>query len=150
MSKFLIVIASLFWVATSFAANTLETLSSCLRSGLENSYSLQIVRNEEQAHHNNATRANAGQLPTVYIDGDYSSDFDKTKYSSNGTTTRTTPTEHDWSLGLSAAWTVFDGFRIEAAYDRLMELKRQSIITTRVELENYIAGLAAEYYNYIH
>lgn len=36
------------------------TLKSCLEYGLQNNYSLQIVRNEEQVSRNNATLGNAG------------------------------------------------------------------------------------------
>ena len=35
------------------------TLKSCLEYGLQNNYSLQIVRNEEQVSRNNATPGNA-------------------------------------------------------------------------------------------
>ena len=40
------------------------TLRSCLETGLENNYSLRIVRNEEAMSKNNATRSNAEMWPT--------------------------------------------------------------------------------------
>ena len=47
------------------------TLKSCLETGLENNYSLRIVRNEEQIEKNNATRGNAGMLPNIDLSAGY-------------------------------------------------------------------------------
>lgn len=56
------------------------TLKSCLETGLENNYSLRIVRNEEQIEKNNATRGNAGMLPNhETISAGYNGNVDNTK-----------------------------------------------------------------------
>ena len=66
-------LGAVFMIAASvFAQEQQLTLRQCLEKGLENNYSLRIVRNEQQMADNNANRANAGQLPTVSASAGYS------------------------------------------------------------------------------
>jgi outer membrane protein TolC len=51
------------------------------------------------------------------------------------------------SIGLD--WTLFDGFNITTNYKKLQELKRQGETNTRIAIENLIADITAEYYNYV-
>jgi outer membrane protein TolC len=53
------------------------------------------------------------------------------------------------NAGLNLNWTLFDGFKIQASYERLKELERQGETLTRIAIEDFIAELTAEYYNYI-
>lgn len=52
-------------------------------------------------------------------------------------------------MGLNMSWTVFDGFNIQAEYDRLRELQRMGELNTRLTIEEFVANLAGEYYNLI-
>ena len=47
------------------------TLKSCLEIGLEQNYSIRMIRNEEQVSKNNVTLGNAGYLPTLDLKGGY-------------------------------------------------------------------------------
>ena len=53
------------------------------------------------------------------------------------------------NAGLNLNWTIFDGFKIQANYARLKELEQQGETQTRIAIEDFIAELTAEYYNYI-
>lgn len=129
-----------------------NTLKSCIDNGLENNYSLKIVRNDEKAAANNATIANAGYLPEVNFSAGYSGTLDNTN-----TTARSTGevskergvADHTLHAGLDLNWTLFDGFKIQANYSRLQELKRQSETITRIAIEDYVADIASEYYNFV-
>ncbi|OAV67465.1 outer membrane channel protein [Bacteroidales bacterium Barb6] len=46
-------------------------------------------------------------------------------------------------------WTVFDGFGIQANYERLKELQRMGELNTRMTIEDFAANLSGEYYNLI-
>lgn len=148
-------ISLLFLIAVSGLYGALAqplSLKSCLEAGLQNNYSLSIVRGEEAIASNNATKANAGYLPVVNATAGYSGSLD-----SRNTTTRRTGdtssernvTDHSLNAGIYAEWTVFDGFKIQTNYKRLQELKRQSATQTRIAIEDYIADLTAEYYNFV-
>lgn len=133
-------------------AQRVTNLKECLEKGLEKNYSLRIVRNEEQVSKNNATPANAGMLPTVDLTAGYGGSWDNTDTKLRGGGQHTTEhnvLDHTFNANANLVWTLFDGFSISAKYDRLKELRKQGEINTRIAIEDYIAELSAEYYNYV-
>lgn len=137
---------------TAAPAAAQHTLGRCIRDGLQQNYSLRIVRGQEQTAANNATRANAGYLPTVTARGTYTGAVDQWRKSQTGTQPTTTEhgiVDHSVQAGVFAEWTVFDGYKIQTNYQRLQELRRQSEIQTRIALEDYVGELATEYYNFV-
>lgn len=130
----------------------INSLQSCIDKGLENNYSLKIVRNEENVASNNATIANAGYLPEVNLSAGYSGTLDNTNSTARATGTvskERNVTDHTLRAGVDLSWTIFDGFNIQAKYSRLQELKRQSKTQTRIAIEDYVADIASEYYNFV-
>lgn len=128
------------------------TLKSCLETGLLNNYSLRITHNEEQISKNNATLANAGALPTIELTGGYQATVDNTssKVRSTGLTEKENGVfDQTIDLGIDLNWTLFDGFNISTTYQQLKLLRQQGETNTRIALEDFIASLAAEYYNFI-
>ena len=129
-----------------------QTLPELIATGLQNNYKLKIARNEEERRANNATPANAGYLPQVSVSAGYDSGYGdvKTRQRATGVTTRQgAAVDHGLQAGVDVDWTVFDGFKIQATYARLQELKRQGSTRTRMEIEDYVATLTSEYYNLI-
>ena len=128
------------------------TLKQCLEEGLMNNYSLRITRNEELVSRNNATLANAGYLPTVDLTAGYTGTVDNTdtEERSTGTVAKQRGIfDQTLDAGIDLNWTIFDGFNITATYKQLQELKRQGETNTRIAIEDFIATLTAEYYNYV-
>lgn len=128
------------------------TLKSCLETGLEKNYSIRMVRNEEQISKNNATLGNAGYLPTLDLSAGFSGNINDTETETRATGEKTKTTgvfDKTLNAGLNLNWTLFDGFKIQASYARLKELERQGETLTRMAIEDFIANLTAEYYNYI-
>lgn len=137
---------------TNVLAQQHYTLKSCLEIGLEKNYSLRIVRNEEQISKNNATIANAGYLPTLDLSAGFSGNVNdtETETRSTGEKAKTTGVfDKTLNAGLNLNWTLFDGFKLQANYARLKELEQQGETLTRIAIEDFIANLTAEYYNYI-
>ena len=150
MKKYIITLITCSAAGTLFAQH--HTLKSCLETGLEKNYSIRLVRNQEQISKNNATIANAGYLPTLDLSAKYSGTLDntETKARATGETTTTNGVfDQTMNAGLSLNWTLFDGFKIQANYSRLKELERQGETLTRIAIEDFIANMTAEYYNYI-
>ena len=124
------------------------TLRKCLEIGLEQNYDVRIVRNEERISDNDATAGNAGICPKSASRPD----------TQESTTTTTTPRDggavsesgvYDQTSGLAVNWTLFDGFRIRTNYKRLKEMQQMGALKTRITIEDFMASLTAEYYNYI-
>lgn len=153
LSRFPLSLLTLVLTAlTAAPAAAQHTLGRCIRDGLQQNYSLRIVRGQEQTAANNATRANAGYLPTVTARGTYTGAVDQWRKSQTGTQPATTEhgiVDHSVQAGVFAEWTVFDGYKIQTNYQRLQELRRQSEIQTRIALEDYVGELATEYYNFV-
>ena len=148
----LVTVITLCCAAAGLHAQQHYTLKSCLETGLEKNYSIRLVRNQEQISKNNATIANAGYLPTLDLSAKYSGTVDntETKARATGETTQTNGVfDQTINAGLNLNWTLFDGFKIQANHKRLKELERQGETTTRLAIEDFIAELTAEYYNYI-
>ena len=128
-----------------------STLKECLEKGLAKNYSLRIIRNEEQMAANNATMENAGLLPSVSLSAGYSgSIYGNNTESRSGDVTKNRGVYDDGiNAGVDVSWTLFDGFKTVANYDRLRELKLISSTQTRLAVEDYMAELTAEYYNFV-
>ena len=141
------------FLSVSFAkAQQIRTLKDCLEEGLQNNYSLRIVHNEEQISKNNATLGNAGYLPTLDFSAGYTGNLDniETKARATGEITKNTGVyDQTVNVGLNLNWTIFDGFNISTTYKQLKELERQGETNTRIAIEDFIAELTSEYYNYI-
>ena len=133
MKRVLITLALLVTASAWADAQTL-TLHNCLEKGLENNYSLRISRNQEEVAHNNADLANSdSKLRTTGETTEVRNSFDQSL-----------------NAGIGVSWTIFDGFKISTNYKQLKELERMGELNTRITLEDFIAGLTAEYYNFIH
>ena len=127
-------------------------LQSCLETGLENNYSLRITRNKEQISHNNATLANAGYLPSIDLNAGYDATLansDSKLRATGETQSIRNSLDHTLSAGIGVDWTIFDGFNISTTYKQLKELEKMGETNTRIEIEDFVANLAAEYYNFI-
>lgn len=147
--------AALCYAATpadSIATPKVISLSECLHEGLDNNYSLRIVKNNELIASENATRANAGYLPVVNANAGYGGSVQSRATRERDTHLKSNEhgvTDHALSASLNAEWTIFDGFKIQTNYQRLQELQRQSATQTRVAIEDYMAQLVAQYYNFV-
>ena len=151
MKKQLLTIFALTAIAFVCNAQT-YTLSQCLKKGLENNYSLRITRNEEQIAHNNATLANAGFLPSIDLGAGYNGSLNSNdaKLRSTGEYDITRNSfDNTVNAGVDVSWTIFDGFKTSTTYKQLKEMERMGEIETRLAIEDFIAGLAAEYYNFL-
>ena len=151
MKKRLLTLFAVAAVAIGSNAQT-YTLSQCLKKGLENNYSLRITRNEEQVAHNNATLSNAGYMPTVDLAAGYNGSLDSniSKMRETGETEGTSNSfGNTVSAGIDINWTIFDGFKTSTTYKQLKEMEKMGEIETRLAIEDFIAGLTAEYYNFL-
>lgn len=147
-------ISLIIWFVTTLPTHAQYeyTLKQCLEEGLLNNYSLRISRNEEQISKNNATLANAGYLPTIDLTAGYTGNIDNTNSTqrNDGSVVKERNVfDQTLDAGVNLNWTIFDGFNISTTYKELKELERQGATNTRIAIEDFIASLTAEYYNYI-
>lgn len=150
-----IIIGAMLFAGNVFKAHAQDrvyTLRECLNEGINNNYSLKIEQNNQIITDNNASWGNAGFLPSLDASASYSGNADDTEtklradrsvIEENGIFNQTV------DAGLKLNWTIFEGFSIRTNYKKLQEIQSQGELNTRIALENLVANLTAEYYNYI-
>lgn len=150
MKRFLIILLALAAVLPAVAQRVFS-LNDCIQTGLEQNYSIRIIRNEQQISTNNATPGNAGYLPTVDLSGGLSGTMNNENNKlSDGTINKTNGVNNETAnVGLNVNWTIFDGLGIQATYSKLKELQSMGELNTRLTIEDFVASLSGEYYNLI-
>jgi outer membrane protein, adhesin transport system len=126
-------------------------LSEFITEGLEKNYSLKIARNRQEIAENNVTPGNAGFLPVLDLSTRHAGNITSTRqsFADGGTGSSTGIYNTTTNAGLDLRWNLFSGFRVQATYSRLEELRSQGELSTRLSLEQFIARTASEYYNLI-
>ena len=127
-------------------------LRECLRTGLENNYDLRITRNEERISDNNVTLGNAGFLPDISLNSAFSlrnSNSDQFQAEGGDAVQTRNANTGTMDAGVDLNWTLFEGFRVQTNYKRLQEMQTIGELNTRLAVEDFIANLTAEYYNYV-
>lgn len=123
-------------------------LDTAVQRALDDNRQARIARREVDIAENNVSLGNAGFLPTLTGQANYS----RSQTSSDQTflTGETQSTDGarstESSAGVDLRWTVFDGLRPFATYDRLgAERDRQAAATTE-EIEALVADVIGGYY----
>ena len=144
-------LAILFVAIPAGAQTKTYTLEDCLNLGLERNYSVRIARGEQQIAENNASWGNAGFLPEVGLNAGYNAALSATRTTprEGARSTETGALNGAFSAGLDVSWTVFNGMSVQTNWKRLRQLEEMGRLAARITLEDFVAGLTAEYYNHI-
>ena len=130
------------------APDTLR-LDAAVQRALQNNRQAQIARREVDIAENNVSVGNAGFLPTLTGQARYSETVASSDQTFLGGQTQNTDGAKTTqsNAGVDLRWTVFDGLRPFATYDRLgAERDRQAAATTE-ELEALAADVIEGYYD---
>lgn len=131
--------------ASAHAQNVL-TLEEAIRIGLDHNTDIQVALHEAEIARNNRSLGNAGFLPQVGVTADRTEAFSGSAASRDdlSITGRVTT-----DLEASAGWTVFDGLRTFAAYDRLTSLARLGEAEAGLVIEDIVTSIIAFYYDIV-
>lgn len=151
MKKYILFTVSLLVISQTCQSQVIFDLKRCIETGLQRNYDIRITRNNQEISDNNLTIGNAGYLPTFDLSAGYSGSVNNTTQNLESGEKNKDSGVHNQLLnaGLNLNWTVFDGFNIQTNHKRLKELQQMGELNTRLTIENFVSGLAAEYYNYI-
>jgi outer membrane protein TolC len=135
------------------AQDTLS-LEQAIEIALSSNYGVKVARNNSEALQNNATKGNAGLLPTVTASGNlsYASNDIRLKIANGqGVTDVNQNSAATWSSGASVNvnYTLFNGFATIRTYDKLMLNAEASSTQVRKIMETTILNVASQYYNLV-
>lgn len=136
---------------TTAHAQQLLTLNEAIEIALKNNYDILLVKNETIIADINNTPGNAGMLPDVSLNVTYNTANNtiNQEFTSGLTVQRTGVGSNNLNANIALEWTVFDGFRMFAAKDRLEELQRQSDFNLKEQLQATVAQVMQEYYGLV-
>lgn len=126
------------------------TLEEAIFEGLENNYGIMLFRNQSEIAANNATRGNAGFLPSLAAVASHTERVEDSNFETAVDSRSTSGARSSNSnAALNLSWTLFDGLQMFRAYDRLSLLQDVSDRELRLQMELLVARITAEYNNMI-
>ncbi|PLK45213.1 TolC family protein [Emticicia sp. TH156] len=144
MKNFIIL---LLFVAQSSIAQEVLTLENAVSLALEKNFDVKIAALQQKAAETQVFKGNAGMLPRVDLNTNAGTAFNEVKQKlANGSETNRFGTNLTPSANVAFTWTLYDGKRMYAIYDRLKNQNQLSQIQTRIAMENTMAGVMAAYY----
>ncbi len=145
----LILIIFLAGYFQSATAQEYLTLKDAISIALQNNYDIKLVNNDLQIAANNVNAGNAGLLPV--LQGNFGTGGSRQK------TVQTTSTGEErrndnvrttnMSYGAALDWTIFDGFRMFATYDKLKELQKLGEVNEKATILSTVAQVISAYYD---
>lgn len=135
----------------SLQAQELLTPDQVVEIALKNNYDITISREQADIAKNNYTLGNAGFLPSVNLNasGNTSTNNFKQNLSTGVVTERTGVNSNNLSASAVMTWTVFDGFKMFATYEKLQALTELGELALKVQIENTMSSVLLAYYDVV-
>ncbi|MFH1321811.1 MAG: TolC family protein [Bacteroidota bacterium] len=129
-----------------------QSLQEFVNAALESNYHIRIMKNEAVIAANKNTAGNAGQLPTIDVNGSFSSSSNSTIQKLADGTIRggNSANNSSFNLSLLANWTLFDGFGVYAKKDKLGYLEELGQLNSKFYIEQTVADIVMAYYQLVY
>lgn len=141
----------IFFLPENGQAQEIYDLNRCVVTGLEQNFSVKVVRNQEEIAGNNYTRGNAGYLPRVSTTNRFGGNITSTIQNMNDGSKNNSSGIHNTTgtAAINIDMTLFRGFNVQTTYQKLNELKQVGELNTQMSMENLVAQIVSEYYFHI-
>lgn len=146
----IIAIAVIFIAQTTLDAQNQMSFKHCIETSIERNLSLQIIRNSELIARKNLNYAIGNFIPTIDTRGTitYSVMDSRIQRFSGEIQEKSGAKSNTLNTSINLNWNIFDGFAMFANYNKLDETLKLGQLNTRQTVENLIALIGAEYFNY--
>ena len=138
---------SLFTLCAS--AQPVLTLDDAIKQALQNSYDIQVSKNDAEIAAISNSWALAGRLPTVNANLGYTYSLTNLQQNlSNGTTIkRNGATNRNLNANVTGSWRIFNGYRVVTAKHRLEEQQKIGELNLRQQSNGTVFDVINSYYN---
>lgn len=127
------------------------SLQQAIEIGLKNNYSILIAKNDAQIANNNLSVVKAGMLPRADIIVEQNNSIIDTKqtYSSGSEVDRTGSKSNSLAASGVLSWTLFDGFKMFATYNKLQEFNAMGELAAKQTIENAVQQIISTYFDIV-
>jgi len=128
------------------------TLKNAIETALKNSYDIKLVENTVAISKNNNDYGVAGALPSVTAtanENKTSSTIQQNFADPSRNTTKPGVSGTTVNGGLTASFTIFNGYRIQTTKERLAVLENQTNSFLQTQIQNTTATVMQQYYNIV-
>lgn len=124
------------------------SLNESIQIGLENNYSIKIAKNQESVSEETRKAALSTILPRVDANAGLSQSINDTRqvFVTGGINERDAAKTTTQNANVLMTWTLFDGLKMFAAYDKLKELEKLGEVNTKAMLQSVVADIIINYY----
>ena len=137
--------------SVSLHAQELLTPEQVVEIALKNNYDISISREQADITKNNYTLGNAGFLPALNLNasGSTSDNSFKQNLSTGAITEKNNINSNSLQASAVMTWTVFDGFKMFATYEKLRTLNEMGELALKVQVENTVSSVLLAYYDVV-
>jgi outer membrane protein len=139
-------------LSSGMKAQEMLSPEDVIRQGMENNFSIRLVRQDADIAGNNLKMGIANFLPTIDLNAaqNFSVNNSRQEFLSGQINDVTGAKSDAFNTGAQLNWTLFDGMRMFVNYERLKELEQMSELLALLTVESTINDLLVNYYNLIH
>ncbi len=145
----LIIIILLFQL--KLEAQTLLKMQDAFEIALQNNFSIKVAKNDAETAKSNNQIGNAGMLPGVLGTANQDNQVvdTKQKFLSGTENNRVGAKSNNLNANVELGWTIFNGMKMFATRNRLIELERMGELRLRLQIETTLSRVAKAYYDVV-
>jgi len=149
MNRFSVFGILFFVFAENVFSQEVLTLNKAIEIALKNNHSILLSQNENEIAENDVTVGNAGMMPQVTFNasGNWANNNTQQKFATGTEVNRKGATTTGIATGVALNWTLFDGMKMFATYDKLKTFNAMSELSLKMEIENTLAEIINTYYS---
>ncbi len=146
-TTYLFIISCMLFFNSVFGQQKLS-LNESIQIGLENNYSIKIAKNQESITEETRKAGRSAILPRVDANASLNQSINDTRqvFVTGGINERDAAKTTTQNANVLMTWTLFDGLKMFAAYDRLKELEKLGEVNTKAMLQSVVADIIINYY----
>ncbi|MCB0666089.1 MAG: TolC family protein [Saprospiraceae bacterium] len=138
----------LFFIGTGISAQELLPLEEAVNLGLAQNLGIEVARVEQQSTEMQVYRSNAGFGPVLDLNANAGATVNRVQQNYlDGRVVDRFGRSLAPNVSLGLDWTVYDGGRMQATFDRLKELSNASSIETQIAIQDLVSQIIQSYYD---
>ncbi|MCO4293670.1 TolC family protein [Solitalea sp. MAHUQ-68] len=137
--------------SASSKAQELLDINKAIEIGLENNYSIRIARNDEKISTNNARDLYTTLLPVASASAGFNGSRVNTRlvFNTDSIQNRNWAESHSYNGNVGLSWTIFDGLRMFATYDKYKEFEKLGETNTQITVLQTVYAIVSTYYTVV-